>query len=799
MNTPYLIIAWRSMLRNRTYSAINLLGLVVGIGCFLLLFLFVSDELSYDRHHAKADRIYRMNRTFLSNDGTPSLRLGHVAPPFGPLVKEDFPQVQEAVRLFGTSALVRRGETIFSEENVYAAEENLFRVFDFNVVSGNPDNALSEPFSVILSTPMAEKYFGKEDPMGQILRFNNEADYKVTGIFEPLPLQSSFHPQFLISFSTLRDDRIYGSENLRTNWGNNSFGLFLLLEPGTDIGAMEKAFPAFQNKHIGENTSSYSVLSLTPLTDIHLHSHLDSEMEANSDIRYVYYFTAIALFILLIACINYMNLTTARASKRAREIGLKKVMGVSRGQLIRQFLGESLLFTVLALAFGLLLCWLLLPYLNQFAGKSLSLSTVFSPLNLFYLLLFVAFVAIVSGSYPAFYLTSFQPVKILKGRLSLGVKSGRARQALVVLQFAIAVLLIGCTVVVYQQLRYMQNVDLGYTKDQIVVFRDGGRQDGFPTFRNELMNDGQVQEVGRSSRIPTGRLLDSWDAKVKRGDSLVPAAITVKMLTVDERFIPAYQIEMAAGRNFSPDFPTDSSNGFIINETAARMMGWADPGDAVGGGFVYGNINGTIVGVSRDYHFESLHQQIPPVVMLMGGGNLRWVSVRIKGDRVPSTLQHLEAVWNARNPAQPFHYDFLDNRYQQLYELEQTQQQLLGSFAMIAILISCLGLLGLSMFMTELRVKEIGVRKVLGASSGQIVSLLSVGYLRLVLIAIAVAVPVTWVLMNKWLQDFAYRISISWYLFVFAGFLAVVIALLTVSWQAVKAAKANPVRSLRTE
>lgn len=799
MITSHFTIAWRNILRNKIYSSINLLGLAVGICCFLLLFLFIRDELSYDRYHTNADRVYRLNRTFLSADGTPSLQLGTVAPPYGPLIREEFPQIKEAVRLFGTSALVRRGEKIFREENIFAAEENLFRVFDFNIKGGRPDQVLAEPYSVILSRPMAEKYFGQDDPVGQVLRIDNQVDYKVTGVFEPLPTQSSFHPQFIASFSTLRDDRMYGAERLRTDWGNNSFFLFLLLEPGADPVAIEKAFPAFQDKHIGPNTSSWSVLSLTPLTDIHLHSHLDSEMEANSDIRYVYYFSAIALFILLIACINYMNLTTARASKRAREIGLKKVMGVSKARLVKQFISESFLFTVFALLLGLLLAWLLLPYLNRFAGKSLALSALLSPVNLLWLVAFLLFVTLLSGSYPAFYLTSFQPVSILKGRLSMGLKSGRVRQALVVVQFSIAVLLIGCTTVVYRQLQYMQNVDLGYSKDQVVVFRSGQTESGFEAIRNDLLNDSHVLEVGRSSRIPTGKLLDSWDAKVKRGDSLVPASVTLKMLTVDERFIPAYQIEMAAGRNFSNEFATDSASGFIINETAAGMLGWKNPAEAPGHNFVYGSISGTIIGVSKDYHFESLHQRIPPVVMLMGGGGVRWVSVRIKGNRVPATLEYIQRIWDRHYPDQPFAYDFLDSRYAALYTLEQTQQTLMGGFSLIAILISCLGLLGLSMYMTALRVKEIGIRKVLGASSTHIVGLLSTSYLRLVLIAIVLAVPITWMVMTRWLQDFAYRIEIRWYLFAFAGLLAILIALATVGWQAVKAAMANPVESLRTE
>lgn len=799
MISNYLKIAWRNLVRSKAYSLINLLGLTAGITCFLLLYLFIKDELSYDRYHTHADRIYRLNRTFISNDGTPSLRLGHVAPPFGPLVSQDFPQVEESVRMFGTSALVRRGDVIFKEENVYAAEESIFKVFDFRLLKGNPTHALTEPFSVVLSRPMAEKYFGGEDPVGQVLRLDNQIDYKVTGVFEPFPLQSSFHPWFMVSFSSLYDERVYGAERLRSDWGNNSFTQFLLLAPGTDPAALEKEFPAFQNRHMWPDASSFSVLSLTPLTDIHLHSHLDSEMEANSDIRYVYYFSAIAFFILLIACINYMNLTTARASRRTREIGFKKVLGVSRQQLIRQFLGESLMFTMLALVLGLAFSYLLLPYLNRFTGKDLTLLSLVSAQNLAAVLLFTVLVAVLSGSYPAFYLTSFLPANILKGQLKSGMKNGRARQALVVVQFSMTVLLIGCTVVVYQQLKYMQHYDLGYSRDQVISLRQGNTSSGFQTISNDLLTDSRVVEVGRSSRRPTGRLLDSQDAKVKRGDSLVPAEIDVKYLTVDEHFIPVYQIGMAAGRNFSDRFPTDLSGGFILNETAAAMLGWKEPEEAIGNSFVYGGVNGTIIGVTKDYHFESLHQRIPPMVMRMNQDNLRWISLRIKGIDVPATIQHLESVWRKHYPDQPFSYEFLDSRYEQLYALERTQQTLLGVFSGLAILISCLGLLGLSVYLAELRVKEIGIRKVVGASTGNIIQLLSVSYLKPVLLAIILATPATWIVMNNWLQDFAYRTEIQWWVFVVAGLAAMLIALLTVSGQAIRAAVANPVKSLRTE
>ncbi|HEV7347731.1 ABC transporter permease [Telluribacter sp.] len=800
----YFKIALRNLVKHKAFSFINIIGVAIGLACFLLLALYVKDELSYDRHHANADQIYRLSRTFLSKDGTESLRLGHAAPPFGPLVKQDFPEVEEVVRLLETSWLVRHGDKVFNEENAFMAEANVFKVFSFNVLSGNPDKALENPFSIMFSRPMAEKYFGKENPVGKTIRLDNQFDFTVTGVFEPFPAQSHFHPEFLLSFSTLNDERVYGAERLRTNWGNNSFSTFLLLAKGTDPQKLEAAFPAFQDRHLpqdnGGKASSYSVLNLMKLTDIHLHSQLDSEIEANGDIKYVYLFSAIALFILLIACINYMNLATARSSSRAKEVGMRKVVGAVRNQLMSQFLSESLLLVTVSVILALGLVVLFLPILNEFTQKQLSFGVLLDPVFLAIILAITLLTGLAAGSYPAFFLTSFQPTSVLKGKVASAMRNGKLRQTLVVAQFAIAVALIISTAVVYNQMRYIQDYKLGYSKDQMVLLRMGNdTSTNYETIRQELMQSSGVIEVGRSSRIPSGRLLDSWDAYVTKGDSMAPADIGIKALTVDHDFIPAYQIQMAAGRNFSRQFTTDDSAGFILNETAVKMLGWKDPNEAVGKGFGYGRDRGQIIGVTKDYHFESLHQTVAPIALFLEPQRLNWTSVHISGGNVQQALSHIEATWKKHFPDRPYSYEFLDQRFGRLYAREQTQQVLFGVFAGIAIFISCLGLLGLSMFMAEQRTKEIGVRKVLGASVGNVVTLLSKDFLKLVLIAIVIASPIAWYAMDKWLEDFAYRTDIQWWVFALAGIVAILIALFTISFQAVKAALMNPVKSLRSE
>ncbi|WP_234736843.1 ABC transporter permease [Tellurirhabdus bombi] len=805
MLTNYIKIAFRNLLRYRAFSFINIVGVAIGLACFLLIALYVRDEVSYDRSHAKADRIYRLTRTFINPaDGSTSLKLAAVAPPFGPLIKEDFPEVQEVVRIQENSGLLKYGEHSYNEDGMFVAEANLFKVFDFKLLRGNPARALVAPFSILFSRPMAEKYFGKQDPIGKIVRLDNTLDFTVTGVFEPLPTQSHFHPQFLLSFSSLNDNRLYGAEGLRSNWGNNSFPTYLLLAPNANPDKIAAAFSAFQDRHLPiyqeTKPSKFSLLALQKLTDIHLKSHTDAEIEPAGDIQYVYLFSAIGLFILLIACINYMNLATARSASRAKEVGLRKVVGAVRSQLIGQFLSESMVLVTLALLLAVALVRIGLPHLNAFVGKELSMSTLWEPTFLLLILGATLLTGLLAGSYPAFFLTSFQPVRTLKGKLLTSLKGGRLRQTLVVAQFAIAVVLMISTAVVYNQMKYVQDYKLGYQKDQIVLLRTiDDTTVNAEAFKQELKRNSAVVEVGRSSRIPSGRLLDSWDSYVMKGDSLVPTRMGLKSLSVDHEFIPTYGMELAAGRNFSRAYTTDDTAAFILNETAVRELGWKSPQEAIGKAFGYGSRRGQVVGVTKDFHFESLHQALVPVVMLLNAGQSRWLSIHVAPGSLQNGLTHIENTWKKYYPERPYSYEFLDQRFGRLYVREQTQQTLFGIFAGIAILISCLGLFGLSMFMAEQRTKEIGVRKVLGASVSSLVILFSRDFLKLVVIALLLASPLAWYIMNHWLTSFAYRTSIHWSVFAVAGMAALLIALLTISFQSIKAALMNPVKSLRAE
>ena len=805
----YFKTAFRNLLRYKFISFINLFGLTVGLTCCLLILTYILNELSYDRYNKNANNIYRIERTFMNAETKMlSLKLGAVAPPIAPLLLNDFKEIKEITRFFnvGTAAL-RYNDKRFKEENVYFADENLFNVFDVNLTRGNPSKALNDPYSVLLTEDAAKKYFGTEDPLNKIIRLDNQFSFKVTGIYKPFPSNAHIHPAIMVSFNTLKDTAIYGEENLRTNWSNNSFYTYLLLPPGYDPKKLEAQFPAFLNRHVTDNAggkfkpSDWSSLSLKKLTDVHLYSHTDSEVEENGDIKRVYIFSAIALFILLIACINYMNLSTARSALRAKEIGVRKVIGARKPELIAQSLSESVLICWMAGVLAFLFTWLVLPGMNKISDQSLSLDILLKWQIILPLVLVPFIIGILSGIYPAVFLSSFKPVKVLKGIFKVGESSFSFRKVLVVTQFSISIILIISTAIVFQQLRYMQNKSLGFSKDHIInLDYNNGLNNSYESFKTALLDNPNIKEVGRSTRIPSGRLLDANESKINIGDSLAPTKADIKFVRADEGFIPAYGIKLAAGRNFSKEYGLDTSS-FVINEAAVKALGLKSNEDAVGKLFTYGDRTGQLIGVVNDFHFESLHQRILPIVFFTSetADGYRRISIKISGNNIPAALSHIENTWKKFLPETPYDYSFLDERFADLYKAEQQQGSIFTVFSFIAIFIACLGLFGLSAFTITQRIKEIGIRKVLGASTSNIVQLISKDFLLLVFIATLIAFPVAWYAMHTWLQDFAYRINIQWWLFIAAGILATLIAFATISIQAIKAAVANPVKSLRTE
>lgn len=810
----YLKIALRNLQKNIGFSFINIFGLTIGLTCCLLISIFILNELSFDRYHTKADRIWRVSRKFINPDGSNQLHLGHLAPPFAPLLKNDFPDIEEATRLLQSGGTFRRDDRVFQEEFAFFAEPALFRIFDIPFLKGDPQNALGAPLSVVLNETTARKYFPDGNALNQTLKVDGRIEVKVTGIFEDFPYNSHFHPSILISFATLHNDQIYGEEQLRTNWGNNSFSTFLLLPENYPAEQLEAQFPAFLDKHMGSLSTDHNMplpsvwtsLHLMPLTDIHLHSHLDSEIEENGDIRRVYIFSLIAFFVLLIACINYMNLSTARSANRAKEIGIRKVSGAFRGELIGQFLSESVLLALIAMGMAGLLAASVLPYINELLGQNLTVDSVQMGAMLAAMTVLALLTGLLAGVYPAFFMSAMKPATVLKGKRSGGSKGGAVllRKTLVVGQFAISIGLIIATIVVYRQLQFLQNKNLGLDKAHVITMPfNESMTPKFESFRTEILTNPLVQNIARSSRIPSTRLLDSMgSASVQlESDSLEESKINLKYLTIDHRFASLYGLEIAAGRNYREDKGADRNESFILNESAIRQIGWDAPEEAVGKRIRYGNRDAHIVGVFKDFNFEPLHQDITPMIFFIpqDSTNFRQMSLKLDGQNTRAALAHVKSVWEKFQPEFPFEYQFLDDRYARLYEAEQRQGKVFIGFALLAVIVACLGLFGLASFVTQQRVKEIGVRKVLGATVAGIVGLISKDFLKLVFVSLLIATPVAWWVMNKWLQDFAYRIDISWWIFVLAGAIAVGVAFFTVSFQSIKAALNNPVESLRSE
>ena len=808
----YLKVALRSITRNKLTSFINIAGLALAMTCCLLIYLFIKDELSYDRYHSNADRIYRVTRNFLSQDGTVNLHLGHLAPPFGPLLKNDFTDIKEVARTLQYNvlfAIEENGERkiSFNEPNTFLAEPSIFNIFSISILKGDAKKSLERPFTVMLSDKMTEKYFGSEEAIGKHFRVNNQFDLEITGVYKSFPEQSHWHPDFLVSFSTLEDDNVYGRRGLETNWGNNSFGTYILVNDQFDPKKVQAEFPAFIDRHMGQEAaannypmpSTWTSLFLQPLTDIHLRSQLDSEVEANGNINNVYMMGVIGSFIILIACFNFINLSTARATKRAKEVGLRKVVGAFKTQLIVQYLSESIVVALFALVVAIGLAMLSINWLNDFTGKALQLNLITHASIITIIIASTILVGAIAGIYPAFVISGFKPALTLKSQSGLTKGKSGVRKVLVVAQFATSIVLIIATVIIFQQLNYMNNRELGYTKDRVITlsYYNDGLANSYDAFYNELVKNSAIKNASRSSRVPTGRLLDSNGAQVQKGDTLASTDVVIKNVRVDHTFFDTYGITLLSGRNFSKEIKSDDSLAFVLNESAIKMIGWSAD-DAVGKVFQYGDSKGQVIGVVKDFHFESLHEPIVPLVFHISPFYNRF-SIAVTGSDMQAGIAHIQKVWKEFLPQRPFEYSFLTDQYKDLYESEQKQSQLFVVFSGLAIFIASLGLFGLATFNTLQRIREIGIRKVLGASVPNILRLLSTEIVILILIANIIAWPVAWYFMNQWLDGFAYRVNMNFGIYLLAAIIAIGIALVTVSTQTIKAAMTNPANTLRNE
>lgn len=790
----YFKIAFRNLWRHRVFSLINILGLTVGMTACFLIFLYVRFEMSYDNMHSKSDRIYRIicdikTPTETMKPGGPSWAVGPH------LTMGDFPQVEASVRITGDELLVRKGNVKFQETNSIYADSSFFQVFDFKLIRGNPHTCLNEPLNIVFSESAVKKYFGNTDPIGQTVLLTGDGfTAKITGVMKDIPENSTIKADMIVSMNTLTRKFNPG---LNDQWGNYGNTTYVMLRPGASAETFTKQLPAFLEKMNGtemKQLNMYPTLMLEKFRDVYLRSTRDDSKTGN--IKNVYIFSIVAVFILLIACFNFINLTTARSSERAKEVGIRKVVGAGRQQLTRQFIGETVLVCLIAFILTLATAALLLPSFNMLAGKTLS-PGIFSNGG-FIAILFLASIAIglLAGLYPALVLSSFKPVSVLKGRFSTGTKGILLRKILVVSQFTISIALIISTIVVYLQMNFMRKQDLGFSKDQEMIINSNGdpAKDAFMTAVRALPN---VKSVSMSSSVPGGGNMGAY-SKIQNVKGEMQIA-NLDLYFVDFDYLKQYDIKMAAGRMFSREFMTDTTHAMILNEAAVKNFGYRSPQDAVGRDFNQWGREGKIIGVMKDFHFKSLQQEIKPLSMRIEPNGCALISIKVSGDNLPGTISSIENKWNSLIPARPFSYFFLDEFFDKQYKSEQRFGKLFLNFAILAIIISCLGLLGLASYSTMQRTREIGIRKVLGATVANIVNLLSKDFLRLVLIAIVIASPVAYFSMNKWLKDFAYRIPISWWIFVIAAVAATLIAVLTVSFQAIKAAVSNPVISLRTE
>ena len=799
----YLKTGWRNIIKNKGTYSLNIIGLALGIASVIMIMLYVLDELSYDRFNEKADRMVRV--VFKAEVNGEQMKEAVVMAPVAQTLKNDLPEVTKATRLAKSyNNRLEYNGTYHGQSDLGYVDPNFFQVFTLPIINGNKNTPLDKPNSVVISESLADNIFGKNDPIGKTITVTNrDEQLYVTGVMKDIPTNSHFHFDLLVS-------TLEYAQAQNTSWMESDFFTYLVLKEDAEIAHVEAKLPAIIKKYMGPQMveaigMSYEEfqkdndigLFLQPLTDIHLHSDFSdaTALEQGGDIKYVYIFSAIAVFMLVIACINFMNLATASASKRSKEVGIRKVLGSNKNQLIYQFLAEAFISTIIAAVLAIGLFALSIPLFNQLAGKTIEFTTILNPVYLLSLFGLIFLITVLAGSYPAFYLSSFNPLNALKSKFSGNGKGSGIRSGLVVFQFVISAGLILATLVVREQMNYIQNKDLGYEKDQLLVIKDTYLlENNEDNFIQEIENDPRVASVTHSAFVPAGESDNEVGGTFQNGEFLR----RMYFYNVDENYIPTMGMDLLQGRNFSKEFG-DESDKVIINEKAAEILGFGK--DAIGKTFQRDTNEGlkdiTIIGVIKNFNWKSLHQEIEPLILKKNpyGG----IILRSKTADMSGIIETLDTRWNQYNPREALNYSVLDESFKHTYLKERKMGTILSIFAILTIIVACLGLFGLVTFTAEQRFKEIGIRKVLGSSATQIVALLSKDFLKLVAVSFLIAFPLSFYLMNRWLQDFAYRINIQWYQFVLAAVITLGIAFLTIGIKSFKAASANPIKSLKTE
>lgn len=784
----YFKTALRSLLKNKGFTFINVAGLALGLATVLLIVFYVVDELSYDRFNTKADRIYRVNTDLKAGSNETSFAI--TAPAVADALGKEFPEVERSMRI-GQAVNIRfkKGGEVIEEKNGFHCDADIFNIFTLPFLNGNAKTALTEPNSIVISKSLALKYFNTTEAVGKVMLLVSDSSlHKVTGVMEDMPAQSHFKADIFFSMSPNTDH----------SWNHFNTGTYILLKQGTNPRTLESKFgalmrrngstPAFDYNKF-EASGNYIRLSLTPLTDIHLHSNRQRELGINGNVEYVYIFSLIAIFILVLACINFMNLSTARSASRAREVGVRKVLGSSRRYLVAQFLSESVMLTLVATILAVLIAWAALPLFNQVSGKSLVITVYTFKWLLPAMLLIVVMVGMFAGAYPAFYLSAFRPIHVLKGQLVSGFKGGFFRSSLVVFQFSISIFLIIGTLVIYNQLTYIRSKDLGFNRSQVLIIKNANAADP-RVLKQQVKQLPGVINATLTHYLPTSNLsalnyVDGGSAK----------NIETQFWPVDADYISTMGMKLIQGRNFNEQFLTDSS-AVIINETMAKIIGYkGDPAQKINDM----NKRYNIIGVVKDFNFSSLRDNITPVMLVMNNDWMAQLSVRLDARNLPSLMHKIENKWKSQVQGLHFEYSFMDDDFNALYNNEQRMGKLFIIFTGLAIIIACLGLFGLAAYAAEQRTREVSIRKVLGASVSSITAMLSKDFVKLVIISILIAIPLAWLIMQKWLQGFAYRQNIQWWTFIAAGLGALVIACITVSYQSIKAALVNPADNLRGE